>query len=284
MTDWCAKAFNLPSKFLFEKSGGGIIYNSIGEGNLLVVHSAKFKKMKELGIHRRHPKTLDFVAYHSSHCHYSTPRALGLIQIPVIKEVPVTYNPEKKKYEIDIKEFEKLIKSDIEEGLIPFFFGATIGATATGAADPIAKLVRLCQKYKMWLNVDAAWAGASFICKEYYQMYGKGLEGANSIAINMGKWLFTGMCAAIFWIDDKEFYQESLAIEPIYLKNTNNEKMINFKDWTISTRRRFNSLRIWFVMRSIGLKKIRQNIENNCKIAAFIEKQIKEHDRLELFI
>lgn len=206
MTDWCAKAFNLPEKFLFEKSGGGLIYNTIGEGNLLVVHAAKFKKMQELNINRRHPDTLNFVAYHSSHCHYSTPRAMNLVQIPVIKEIPAKFSKEKKRFEIDIKAFEQTIEQDIAEGLIPFFFGAVDGATATGACDPIPELAELCKKYKMWLNVDAAWTGAAFVCEEFHKQYAKGIEGANSIAINMGKWLFTGMCAAIFWIDDKKLY------------------------------------------------------------------------------
>jgi len=117
-------------------------------------------------------------------------------------------------------------------------------------------------------------------------LYAKGLEGAQSIAVNLGKWFFTGMCLAMFWVEDRATYKSTLEINPAYLRNNKSnskeDEVINYKDWTISTRRRFNSLRVWYVLRSLGLKKLRNNVHQNCKVASILEEKVKNHPRLEL--
>lgn len=35
------------------------------------------------------------------------------------------------------------------------------GTTVLGAFDPLEKVADLCEKYKMWMHVDAAWGGKS---------------------------------------------------------------------------------------------------------------------------
>lgn len=282
--DWCAKAFGLDSKYLFGNGGGGCIYNTIGEGNLLMAHAARYKKRKELGIDARDPKNLQFVAYYSSLCHYSTLRALMLKDVPVIREVPVYHNKETGTFTINVEEFTKLVEKDVEEGLIPFFFGAVIGGTATGGIDPIPEIAKICEKYKMWLNVDAAWAGGAFVIPEYLKEYGPGLDKADSIAINFGKWIFAGNCAALFWVSDAGIFTESLEIHPEYLKNRvfDKTKVVDYKDWTISTRRRFTALRVWYALRTIGISGIRKNVEKGIELTKKLEDFVTAHPRLEL--
>jgi aromatic-L-amino-acid decarboxylase len=62
-------------------------------------------------------------------------------------------------YSIDIFHLEKVIEEDIANGLIPFWFSASIGATATGNTDDIASIGSICRKYGIFLNVDAAYKG-----------------------------------------------------------------------------------------------------------------------------
>jgi glutamate/tyrosine decarboxylase-like PLP-dependent enzyme len=33
------------------------------------------------------------------------------------------------------------------------------GTTVLGAFDPLEKIADLCEKYKIWMHVDAAWGG-----------------------------------------------------------------------------------------------------------------------------
>ena len=67
---------------------------------------------------------------------------------------------------IDVSEVRKVIENDVKNGLIPFFFGLTIGGTGLGATDPVTEIVKIAKEFKMYVNVDAAWAGTAFYVPE----------------------------------------------------------------------------------------------------------------------
>ena len=48
----------------------------------------------------------------------------------------------------------------------PVLVCATVGTTSTTAVDPLAELGPICQKYGVWLHVDAAYAGVSAVVPE----------------------------------------------------------------------------------------------------------------------
>lgn len=53
-------------------------------------------------------------------------------------------------------------------------------------------------KHKVWLHVDAAYAGSAFICPEY-RVWLKGIEKADSIAFNPSKWLMVHFDCTAMW-------------------------------------------------------------------------------------
>lgn len=50
----------------------------------------------------------------------------------------------------------------------------------------------------MWLHVDAAYAGAAFVCPEY-RHYGRGMEWTDSFAMNPHKWLLINFDCSMLW-------------------------------------------------------------------------------------
>nr|CAD7617140.1 unnamed protein product [Timema genevievae] len=54
---------------------------------------------------------------------------------------------------------EEAMKQDIEAGLIPCYVVATLGTTGTCSFDPLEELGTICNKQRVWLHVDAAYAG-----------------------------------------------------------------------------------------------------------------------------
>lgn len=86
-------------------------------------------------------------------------------------------------YKIDTDETGKLIPEDLEtkiqqslnEGAHPFMVSATAGTTVLGAFDPIPAIADLCEKYNLWLHVDAAWGGGALVSKKYRHLL-KGIE------------------------------------------------------------------------------------------------------------
>ncbi len=62
---------------------------------------------------------------------------------------------------------EKAIEQDIQNGFKPVCVVAAIGTTGSTAVDPVEEIARICSKYKIWLHVDAAYAGTALILPEY---------------------------------------------------------------------------------------------------------------------
>lgn len=56
----------------------------------------------------------------------------------------------------------------------------------------------VCIKYGVWLHVDAAYAGSSFLCPEH-RGWLKGIENADSIAFNPSKWLMVHFDCTALW-------------------------------------------------------------------------------------
>lgn len=67
------------------------------------------------------------------------------------------------------------IERSVAEGATPFMVSATAGTTVIGAFDPIEKLADICEKYNIWLHVDAAWGGGTLVSSKHRSLL-KGIE------------------------------------------------------------------------------------------------------------
>jgi aromatic-L-amino-acid decarboxylase len=74
----------------------------------------------------------------------------------------------------------------------------TVGTTGTTAVDPVADIAELCAQHRVWLHVDAAYAGSAAVCEEFRWAL-DGVEGADSLVVNAHKWFFTPVDCSCFW-------------------------------------------------------------------------------------
>ena len=292
IADWGVKMLGLPHHYLLKNKGGGMISNSIGDDIFLSIHAAKYRKLKELNLTITSPETVKLVGYYPETSHHFSYKAMVLKDVPYHRILPVVYNTKEQNYIIDVPKFEELVKEDLSKGLIPFWFGATVGSTPTGARDPLEDIVPICKKYKMWVNVDCAYTGSSFICPEFHEIYTKGLEGVDSLEINFAKKLMAGNNSALFYVADRFAYNEALAgkgtdnhILPEIMRNayTNEIDVTDYKDWQVGLGRRWNSLRFWFLIRSLGVEGLRKFVRQTVDLAKIIENKVKADDRFEMF-
>src|SRR5438876_66587 len=75
---------------------------------------------------------------------------------------------------------------------------ATVGTTGTTAVDPVPALADACRDAGAWLHVDAAYAGAAWVCPEFAWSR-DGVECADSLVVNAHKWLLTPMDCSLLW-------------------------------------------------------------------------------------
>lgn len=121
----------------------------------------------------RHPASVDsepsepkkptiekLVGYCSDLAHSSVERA-GLLGGVTIKSVPSDDD-----CRLRGDALRRQIEEDLEDGLVPFFVVATLGTTSVCTFDDLHEVGQVCRHYDLWLHVDAAYAGNSFVCPE----------------------------------------------------------------------------------------------------------------------
>jgi aromatic-L-amino-acid decarboxylase len=160
------------------------------------------------------------------------------------------------------------LERDVARGFTPVLVCATVGTTSTTAIDPLAELGPICQKYGVWLHVDAAYAGVSAIVPELRDLQA-GVEWADSYTTDAHKWLLTGFDATLFWVADRAALTGALSILPEYLRNaaTDAGAVVDFRDWQVPLGRRFRSLKLWFVLRWYGAEGLRAHIRAHVALA-----------------
>jgi len=178
---------------------------------------------------------------------------------------------------------KEAIKKDISSGLIPCYVVSTLGTTATTEFDDLKAIGPICQEFGVWLHIDAAYAGSAFICPEF-RPWLDGIEYADSYNFNAHKWLLTSFDCSLLWVKDRQILINTLSITPAYLKNkaTDTGTVIDYRDWQIPLGRRFRSLKLWFVLRSYGVKRIQEHIKNGIRMAVEFENLVKGDARFEL--
>jgi aromatic-L-amino-acid decarboxylase len=150
---------------------------------------------------------------------------------------------------------ESAIQADKEKGLIPAFAVATIGTTSTTANDPLQELGQLCNAEGVWLHVDAAYGGSALILPELQYLM-KGIELADSFNFNPHKWMRINFDCSAFWVKDRDILVDALSVTPEYLRNKQSESgaVVDYRDWQIPLGRRFRALKVWFALRTYGVK------------------------------
>ena len=111
----------------------------------------------------------------------------------------------------------RAVASDRAKGLIPFCMVATLGTTSCCSYDNLLELGPVCERERLWLHVDAAYAGSAFICPEYRPIL-NGVEMADSFNFNMHKWLLVNFDCSTMWVKDQHELVDGFNVDPLYLK------------------------------------------------------------------
>uniref|UniRef100_A0A1A9VD09 Histidine decarboxylase n=1 Tax=Glossina austeni TaxID=7395 RepID=A0A1A9VD09_GLOAU len=157
---------------------------------------------------------------------------------------------------------------------------ATLGTTGSCSFDNLEEVGIVSSEFDLWLHVDAAYAGSAFICPEF-RTWLKGIERADSFAFNPSKWLMIHFDATAM-IKDVTTVHRTFNVEPLYLQHENSGVAVDFMHWQIPLSRRFRALKIWFVLRSFGIKGLQQHIREGVRLAQKFEALVAADHRFEI--
>lgn len=185
------------------------------------------------------------------------------------------------KFKLRGKTVEEAIKEDRKNGLIPFYVVATLGTTNSCAFDRLDEIGPVCNDLGVWLHVDAAYAGSSFICPEFRYLM-KGIDCADSFNFNPHKWMLVNFDCSAMWLKDPNWVVNAFNVDPLYLKHDQQGSAPDYRHWQIPLGRRFRALKLWFVLRLYGVLNLQNFIRKHIALAKGFEQLCLADDRFEI--
>lgn len=294
MMDWYARALDLPKHFIFEESdgkGGGCIQNTASDAIFSTIVAARNVPLQIAGCYDRpgrsdktmslHPAIIvsKLVCYTSSESHSCVQKAAKLALCTIRVMIP------NEKNQITGELLEQYILKDKANDLIPFYCCATMGSTGAATFDHLASIGPCCKKYKLWLHVDGAYGGNTFLLPEMRYLK-EGMEYADSFTINPYKLMLGAVDLNCMWVRDTAAYKKCFIINATYLIDQNEEDTnkyeIDYRHYGIPLSRRMRSFKLWFLFRCYGISGLQNYIRNIMNCAKVFEKLVNEDKRFEV--
>ncbi len=178
------------------------------------------------------------------------------------------------------------LKEEIEnlksQGLIPIAVVATAGTTDFGSIDPLEDIYNVTSKNNLWLHVDGA-VGSSLVLSDKNKYKIKGIENADSIAIDFHKLMYQPVSCSAFLVKNKNVF-DVLKLNASYLNPEINEDMgINdLVGKSIQTTKRFDALKTYISFQVVGKKVYGDILDHIIDIAEETSVLIKDDSSFEL--
>ena len=268
---WMRDMLGLPKSFT------GVIQDTASTATLSALLTAR-EQATNFAINEKGFGEQKFTVYASSQIHSSVEKAVKIAGIGAaqFRQIPVDEN-----FAMQADSLEEAIVKDLENGFKPVCVISAIGTTSTTAIDPIAEISTICKKHKVWHHVDAAYAGTALVLPEMRWM-SEGVEEADSFVFNPHKWMFTNFDCTAYFVKDPLALVNTFTITPDYLKTSVDEEVKNYRDWGIPLGRRFRSLKLWFVIREMGVEGIQQKIRKHIALGKWLANEVNAHPNFEL--
>ncbi|HYG79588.1 MAG TPA: pyridoxal-dependent decarboxylase [Pyrinomonadaceae bacterium] len=258
----------------------GIIYDTASVASMHAIAAAREDlnlRIREDGMSGRGDLPL-LRLYVSEQAHSSIEKGaltLGLGQRSV-RQIPV--DPE---FRMDARALSRAIEEDRRAGFLPFCAVATVGTTSTSSIDPVPEIADICAREKIWLHVDAAYAGSAAILPEMRHVLA-GSERADSLVTNPHKWLFTPFDLSVLFSRRMDVLRRAFSLVPEYLKTSEAETVRNGMDYGIQLGRRFRALKLWMIIRYFGHDGLAARIREHCRLARLFASWVEESPDWEL--
>jgi len=94
------------------------------------------------------------------------------------------------------------------------------------------------------------------------------------VVVNPHKWLGAAFDCSVYYVRDPDRLVRVMSTNPSYLRSAVDEKVTNYRDWGIPLGRRFRALKLWCLLRSEGLEKLRARIRRDIENARWLAEQV----------
>jgi len=255
----------------FRAEAGGLFVSGGSMANLAALAAARQTKDHSSGRLRM---------YASSATHFSIAKAAALLGIgrENLRQVAVDERFRMRTDDLVVK-----VTADLEAGYVPFCVVGNAGTVDTGAVDPLAEIRDVANRFKLWMHVDGSYGAFAVLAESARKLFA-GMKQADSIALDPHKWLYLPVDVGCVIYRDPEIARATFAHEAEYTRMFGEEADEAFVCWDYGPElsRRFRALKVWMLLKGVGLDRLSQAIESNLACARHLESMVRASDDFEM--
>ncbi|MEO6213033.1 MAG: pyridoxal-dependent decarboxylase [Vicinamibacterales bacterium] len=265
---WLRRLVHLPDDF------EGVIYDTASVSTLHALAAARERIVPDV---RTKGLTGRYRVYCSDQTHSSIDKAVILLGLGQDSLKKVSSD---RHFRMQIVALAEAIREDCASGWTPLAVVATVGTTSTTSMDPVGAIADLCERERIWLHVDAAYAGVAAMVPGYEHIL-EGAQRADSIVLNPHKWLFTPFDLSVLYTRHMDVVRAAFSLTPEYLSTTEVSPVRNLMDTGIQLGRRFRALKLWMVLRHFGAAGLRTRLSEHMRLARLFGQWVDASPRFE---
>ncbi len=192
--------------------------------------------------------------------------------------------PVRDDYTMDLEQLQAAIEADRQNGCQGICVIASSGTVNTGAIDDLNGIADICEKHQLWFHIDGAIGGIAMLSDQVKPRL-EGIERADSIALDLHKWLHIPFEAACVLVKEEAFHRESFSLIPAYLEQDGGGMASGghwYSEYGLQLSRGFRALKVWMTMKEHGSRRLGRMISRNVEQAQYLGRLIESSSDLEL--
>jgi glutamate/tyrosine decarboxylase-like PLP-dependent enzyme len=255
----------------FNREAGGLFVSGGSMANLAAIAAARQAKDSSSDRLRM---------YASGETHFSIAKAAALLGIgrQNVRHVAVDEH-----FKMRLDDLISKITADLEAGHVPFCIVANAGTVNTGAVDPLAEIREVANRFQLWMHVDGSYGAFAVLAKSARKLFA-GIEQADSIALDPHKWLYLPVDVGCVIYRSPEIARAAFAHEAEYTRiiGEKADEAFAFWDYGPELSRRFRALKVWMLLKGVGIESLSEAIESNLACARYFESLVRASDDFEM--
>ena len=272
---WLSEFIGLPSNY------GGILVSGGNMANFTAFLAARTSKapksIKENGLGSI---ANEMVLYCSKATHTWVEKAAVLFGhgSKAIRWIPTDDD-----HRMNTSVLQQSIKDDLTEGKKPFLVIGNAGDVSMGKVDNLSELAAICKSYDLWFHIDGAYGIPAAALPRLDNLF-KGIQEADSIALDPHKWLYAPLEAGCTLIKNPQHLIDTYSSHPVYYNfsiNDDEQPPMNFYEYGFQNSRGFRALKVWMALQQVGKNGYVRLISEDIDLSQLLFEKAIQHPELE---